>query len=94
MEPPFHPPRSFRRRHPPFIHARDPGDSLLIGPGGQIVAAEPAKEDPRVTGLLPEDRPHDGGHKSSGEENPRPQAQDTPSSISPVRDFQPCRYPH
>ncbi len=92
MESPFHTSRSFRRRHPPFLHARDAGDSLLISPGGQIVAAEPAKEDPRVTGLLPEDLPHAGGYKSNGEGNPRLQPQDAPDSINPVRGFELCIY--
>ncbi|KAF7795081.1 hypothetical protein EIP86_006226 [Pleurotus ostreatoroseus] len=73
---PTHTPQSFRRQRAPSLHARDASDSLLLGPGGQIVAAEPAKEDPRVTGLLPEDLPH--GNDAGDESNPKPQAQGLP----------------
>ena len=60
--------RPLRARRSSPVYARS--DSLLIGPGGQIVAAAPAKEDPHVTGLLPEDIPIDGDPDGSGDSPP------------------------
>lgn len=50
-------PRTLRPRRSSPLRVRDDAGSLLIGPGGQIIAAEPAKDNPRVTGLLPEGLP-------------------------------------
>ena len=44
----------YHRRYPPVFSR---GDSLLIGPNGEIEAAAPAQDNPHVTGLMPEDFP-------------------------------------
>ena len=76
--------RTVRGRRSSPVYKRS--DSLLIGPGGQIVAATPAKDDPHVTGLLPEDIPID--NEAGGDGDALPAAPGDPDTIPVVRTSQ------